>query len=171
MQRALELDALVHRRVALDDVNIAHDCAALLVRERERGRVRDPRVDPSPPRVDPQDVLEPEIGCRKPLGGRVSEQSRERERENGRRKLTSENLVEHLDRDRDEPPAPLAHGLVFATRPHGIVCEKMGERDPSSANGRDGCVQSVISISNTSSRVTGLNADFMSALRSLGRPE
>lgn len=62
MERSRELNLLVHRRVPFDDVDVAHDRAALFVRQRKRGRVRDPRVNPTPSRVDPEDVLEPEIG-------------------------------------------------------------------------------------------------------------
>lgn len=41
--------------------------------------------------------------------------------------VTAKDLVENFDCDCDEAPAPFAHGLVFATRPHGIVWNEKGD--------------------------------------------
>jgi len=87
--------ALVHGRVALDDVDVAHDGAALLVGEGERRRVADPGVDTAAARVDPEDVDEAKVGCgrgRAAASGSSCRASRERERD-ALRRISSRTLT------------------------------------------------------------------------------
>lgn len=63
MKRSRELNFLVHRGVTLDDVDVANNCASLFVCQFESRGVGDPSVNSSSSRIDPEDMLEPEIGC------------------------------------------------------------------------------------------------------------
>ena len=99
VQRPRHVDLLPALCASLDNVEVPHHRPPLLVAHLPRRAVTDPGVHASPPRVHPQDVLEP--------------------------KVLPQRRVDHLDRHRREGPALAADVRLVAARADVVVVRQI----------------------------------------------
>lgn len=63
MQRSGQVDLLILLGTTFDHLDVVDDCPSLVVRESESSRVRNPAMDSSTTRVDPEEVGETKVIC------------------------------------------------------------------------------------------------------------
>ena len=94
----------VHLLLTLDDFEVIDDRTAFRVRQCESGGIRNPAMNSSATRVNPEEMLEAKVVC---------DECQFTRGERVRTELTAKGFVDDFDGEADEFPTALAHCFVF----------------------------------------------------------
>lgn len=105
------VDLLARVLASGDDLEVHDDRSSLIVRQIDGRCVRDPAMDSSSSRVDPEEVLVAKLICER---ARTTRQAAELRVEADGLGLTSQSRIKNDCSSGDEAPAPLAHVPALA---------------------------------------------------------